>query len=383
MTGKILIVGASVRAAAQSARRAGLQPYAVDMFADQDLRALCPVQKVNAYPGGLVAAAQQHPPSPWMYTGAVENHPQTIATISLTRPLWGNGPQSVRAVRDPWRIAQSFSARRLPFPELRQIDEPLPPGEWICKPFRSGGGLSIRRVSHKPTDPHRRPSLATTHYLQRSLPGESIAAVYVGTDQRALSLGVTKQLVGDAYAGANEFAYVGSIGPLMLSLRQQQQVDEIGRCLVEEFGLTGLFGVDAILCGDEVWTVEVNPRYTASVEVLERALSVNSISLHASACAGKQLPDPAAVSAPQFHGKRIVYAHRSLAIGNALVDWAQQENATTIWPNVADIPAAGSSIRAGHPVCTVLASGESMAEVATILRDRTCQVLALVERAII
>ena len=38
MAGRILILGASARAAAASALRAGLEPFAIDLFADRDTR---------------------------------------------------------------------------------------------------------------------------------------------------------------------------------------------------------------------------------------------------------------------------------------------------------------------------------------------------------
>ena len=52
----LLIFGASVRAAAFSALRAGLQPWCADLFADADLRARCPTIRVPAevYPDGFL-----------------------------------------------------------------------------------------------------------------------------------------------------------------------------------------------------------------------------------------------------------------------------------------------------------------------------------------
>ena len=47
--------------------------------------------------------------------------------------------------------------------------------------------------------------------------------------------------------------------------------------LADRFELSGLFGVDFILDGDQVWTLEVNPRYTASVEIVERATGIHAI----------------------------------------------------------------------------------------------------------
>ncbi|NOX53525.1 MAG: hypothetical protein GXP27_03640, partial [Planctomycetes bacterium] len=74
----LLIVGASPRAAAQSARRAGLQPVCIASFEDEDLAATA---RTVAWPRNLkelIRLAESLPPGPWMYTGALENRPGLI-----------------------------------------------------------------------------------------------------------------------------------------------------------------------------------------------------------------------------------------------------------------------------------------------------------------
>src|SRR5262249_25634739 len=60
-------------------------------------------------------------------------------------------------------------------------------------------------------------------------------------------------------------------------------LDAIGRLLVKSLGLRGLFGVDFVLEGGRPWVVEVNPRYTASVEILELAGHRSFLREHAAA----------------------------------------------------------------------------------------------------
>ncbi len=65
-TETVLIVGASTRAAAFSARRAGLKPRCLDYFVDRDLMAICTVDRVEAQEGvaGLERLALGLPPGP-------------------------------------------------------------------------------------------------------------------------------------------------------------------------------------------------------------------------------------------------------------------------------------------------------------------------------
>jgi len=100
---KLLILGASARAAAQSALRAGCRRvWAADLFADADLRACAEVVQVRDYPHGLEAAISQAPDGPWMYTGALENHPRLVDRLARLHPLLGC-PGSVA----PWETSKS------------------------------------------------------------------------------------------------------------------------------------------------------------------------------------------------------------------------------------------------------------------------------------
>src|SRR5262245_15571854 len=100
MNRSLIIVGASVRAAAQSALRAGFKPWLADMFADADLAASGPVQRIEPYPSALTDIFRAAPDAPWIYTGALENYPELIEQLASLRPLWGNAAQALRQVRD-------------------------------------------------------------------------------------------------------------------------------------------------------------------------------------------------------------------------------------------------------------------------------------------
>src|SRR5262245_37770646 len=101
VTDRLLLFGASVRAAAFSALRAGLRPWCVDLFADADLSAICPCQALPPaeYPRGFLRACADGPPGPWMYTGGLENRPALVDALARLRPLWGNAGRVLRRAR--------------------------------------------------------------------------------------------------------------------------------------------------------------------------------------------------------------------------------------------------------------------------------------------
>ena len=127
----VIVVGASARAAAASARRAGFRPYGIDLFGDADLRAIAPVVRcpTDRYPHGLPDLLANAPAAPWFYAGGLENHPDLVAVMARLRPLWGNGPDALRRVRSPRALAAALAEAGVPGPEVRPADDP-PPTDW-------------------------------------------------------------------------------------------------------------------------------------------------------------------------------------------------------------------------------------------------------------
>lgn len=362
----LLIVGASARAAAFSLKRAGLLPLAADLFADLDLCRLCPTVKVEDYPQGIVQQTADLSTDGWIYTGALENYPEIVDRISQQRPLLGNAGCVLRRVRDPFAVAEAFLQADLPHPEVRSLSELTSREGWLQKPRRSCGGGKIQFVTGRTRNEKE---VDSSCYFQRFVEGEACSAVYLAANQRATLLGVSKQMIGVEWTGAEGFCYCGSIGPVSLEQEMQNRFLKIGNCLASDFELTGLFGVDAILADGEVWPVEVNPRYTASVEVLERALSLDAISMHVEACRDGRLSHEYRSADGAICGKAILFARNTITVTEEFIDWAERANAECCWPVVADVPHVGSRVEQGQPVTSVLAEGSNPEEVESYLRQ--------------
>src|SRR5262245_40265790 len=112
----LILCGASVRAAAYSALRAGFAIWCADRFRDADLVAICPEAIcVEDFPHGLPALLEQHgPPGPCVFTGVLENHPEIIAEIGKHHPVWGMSPEVLTAVRHPLELQQALAAGGFP-----------------------------------------------------------------------------------------------------------------------------------------------------------------------------------------------------------------------------------------------------------------------------
>jgi len=127
----LLIVGASVRSAAQAAARAGFEVTGIDQFNDRDLRGCAAVMRVRDFPNEIPRLARRVPRCHWMYTGGMENAPELVEAISRWHPLWGTGPAALRQVRDPWQLGHVLRRAGLLFPELRSEAPQQGCGQWL------------------------------------------------------------------------------------------------------------------------------------------------------------------------------------------------------------------------------------------------------------
>jgi len=368
----IAIVGASVRAAAASAVRAGYEVRAADVFADADLARVAQATAVSPYPQGLHDWLRRLDPQPlaWMYTGALENHPDLVDALAAVCRLWGNGGDTLRRVRSPWQLADALQQAGLQFPETRPSADGLPcDGSWLAKTCRGASGSGVRPWRGQPAVPR-----TTELVYQRRVPGVACSAVFVAAQGTAELLGVVKQLVGEDWLGAAAFQYCGAIGPWPVGASAQAEIVRIGRELAARFELVGVFGVDLVVDGDAVWTIEVNPRYPASAEVLDRTLGTNVVASHIEACRERHFAKFAPKNAHAQEGKAIMFAKVPLTISASFVDWALAlSQYSTGWPSISDIPRAHTQIPCGGPVATVFARGTNVEEIVAELKSRVAE----------
>jgi predicted ATP-grasp superfamily ATP-dependent carboligase len=361
----LLVVGASARAAAFSALRAGFAPACLDLYGDADLAAVAHAQRIDPYPEGIIAALADWHGAPAMYVGAIENEFAVIDALAARGPLLGNPREVVEEVRRPERLVEAFRELRLPCLEVCHSDQPPPrDGNWLIKPRHSGGG---RRIAIWEADT---PVLAEPCYFQQRVLGDAYSAVFVAPPDRTdvRFVGLTRQLVGLPVLNAAPFAWCGSAGPETLPVGIEHLVRRIGNYLSWKFGLCGLFGCDFIVDGDDVPRLtEVNPRYPASAEILEHVLCTALLRDHAAAF-GAELPAarPPVSSGVDALGKFVLFSDRDF-VAPAPAEWLQPAEwlHAGMWnqrPLVADVPPGGTRISVGQPICTVFTGGKTVAD---------------------
>lgn len=350
---RVLIAGVSTRAAAASAARAGFAVTALDAYGDLDqhpsVRALSLRRDFDStFTAHAAARASRTIDCDAVaYLSSFENHARAVGALAASgRALWGNSPEVLRRVRDPWRVAESLRARGLPVPALGGSGD----ARHLVKPLQSGGGHGVRIWSGTSAIPRG-------CYLQEQIEGIPASIVFVAARRCAVPLGISRQLVGESVFGASDFRYCGNVlaadGDELDSI--VGPACDLAQAIAHDFELVGVNGIDFIARDGVPYPIEINPRWSSSMELVERACGISMFGLHAAACARGELPAIDLIGLRR--GRR--------AIGKAIVFAREAGSApdTASWLNdatIADVPRPGERIERGHPICTVFAEGPTI-----------------------
>jgi uncharacterized protein len=342
---------------ADLARRDGQRVVAFDLFGDLDLRRSASRVVKRGGLTALVDAAVAEAPGAVVYGASLENHPALVARLAERHALLGNPSSTVRAVRDPAQLGAALGD--LPYPRTT-VTAPSS-GRWLRKPLRGGGGIRVRTW--------RGGALPAGTFLQERIDGIACSAAAVGDGKDAVVLGLTEQLVGRRAFGVRGHRWCGNlVPPRMPAGELLAQASAICSCLASAFVLRGLFGVDFMWDGERAWTVEVNPRPTASLEAIDAAHGVGVFDAHLRGCAG-ELPRVDAERSGAA-GKAVLFATEDVVVGDS-VRWLER--------GVRDVPHPGERIAAGRPICTVVTTAATPEDALAGLEEQAAWLRAELE----
>jgi predicted ATP-grasp superfamily ATP-dependent carboligase len=382
---RVLLAGVSTRAAAASAARAGFVVTALDAFGDfNPVPSVCvkSLPRDFGVPFSATAAARtarRIDCDTVAYLSNFENHPRAVHALASGRLLWGNPPSVLRRVRDPVLLSEALRRRGCSAPEVRrdigaaEFDRVTADSRrWLLKPIASGGGRSVQHWDGgigPSIRSDRQTRVRPDTYLQEFVEGTPGSVVFVAAGRRMVPLGISRQLVGEHAFGADGYRYCGNILAVNDDWDETEFVSRscnLVRAVVEEFDLVGVNGIDFMARNGLPSAIEVNPRWCASMELVERAHEISVFGMHADACATGTLPEFDFTRSPRLSGaigKAVVFAKRSVVVGDTR-SWLEDDT-------VQDVPRPGERIAVGQPICTVFARGRDA---------ETCR-MALVRRA--
>lgn len=385
MTQRVVIAGVSARGMAESAVRAGYTVVAFDAYADLDLTAIADTRQVTPYSARAAATAARRgvpPPSNGAarhngaardtvgpdavghdavcYVSNFENHPGALRQLSRGRELWGNSPATIASARSPRGWTQALVDAGITVPRIRTTP-PRPGtadarGRWMLKPRRSGGGHGVQ--AWQPGMPVPR-----GYVLQERIAGTAGSILFAANRRRAVPIAITRQLIGERPFGAPSFRYCGNIlaparDPVWgVDTPLWRQAVAIAAAATRAFGLSGVNGIDFIVRRGHPVPIEINPRFTAAMELAERRDGISIFGAHVAGCTrllSGYLPLRTRDHGTGAAGKAIVFARHALTVGRAASRWVAGEN-------VRDVPRPGSPVPSGAPICSVFAEAPTAA----------------------
>ena len=292
--------------------------------------------------------------------GGLENRPALLRLLARGGGLLGSPPRAIAAVRDPATLFSFLRSAGLPHAPISFETPPRARGRrWLLKRRRSAGGGGVRAA---PPGARRRPG----EHFQQWIDGRAGSAAFVAWRDGAALLGVSEALGPGEMPGAPGFRYAGSLlGPpgALLDEDAMRELERAASLLTRRFGLLGLNGFDFIVDRGVPRLIEVNPRWTASMELYEERSGRNLFDLHLAALAGGT-PDghrPRAAGAPRFLAKGILYATGEVTAPEPSLLEAL---------GARDRPRAGERFLPGQPICTLLAEGTDRGDCLRVLRAR-------------
>jgi predicted ATP-grasp superfamily ATP-dependent carboligase len=361
----IVLLGASVRAAAESAHAAGFAPIAVDQFGDRETRAVSTWLPLN--PDQLIRSVAEavnlvEPPPPIAFGGGLRGGYEALCDAAFG--FFSATPQRFQQSDDPCWLHRVAAAAGIHFPETIRwpdgVDDKPPLAaprdrttrgdagtRWLVKQRCSCGGLGVTRLETSP--PGNTPA-----DLQRRVPGRVFGISYIGNGSRALLVGACRLI--RKRLGKLPYVFAGAVGPIRLPRESIDRLERLGAIVANALRLDGPFNADVVLDGQSITLLEVNPRYTASMELLERAWSDRD-----------RHPRSVFEPFPQWAHrtedqntewrfgdawiKRVVFAEQERNIDPDRLDERVRDQRVIL----TDVPNAPMRVRVGHPIATLIA----------------------------
>ncbi|MDH5391027.1 MAG: ATP-grasp domain-containing protein [Candidatus Bathyarchaeota archaeon] len=394
----ILVIGMDVVSLATSATKAGYKVYTVDYFGDQDLKRVCHESlsivkqtlgvtcgqlSTNFSPEALLQLTmgllKKNTIDVTLLSTGLDDSPDVLFELNDMIPILGNRPHVIKRIRDKMKFFQELERLEIPHPETamaenfeearkkaKDIGYPV-----LVKPSKGFGGVGIRKAQgpKELKQAFQHASLIDEKVLiQEYISGTPASVSLISSNNETITLTLNEQLLGVNELGQEEpFGYCGNVVPLVTTRSVMNRCKNTAERITSHFGLIGSNGIDFVISKEGIpYVVEVNPRFQATLECVERVLGINMVEAHMKACLQGILP---------------IIVKKTAVFCTRLILFAPQRSIIpdfSVFEEVRDIPIPEVIIEKGEPVCSIVREGadrNSSLRKARIIAESICKSL--------
>jgi len=383
---------------ATSATKAGYKVYTVDYFGDQDLKRVCHESlsivkqtlgvtcgqlSTNFNPEALLQLTmgllKKNTIDVTLLSTGLDDSPDVLFELNDMIPILGNCPHVIKRIRDKMKFFQELERLEIPHPETamaenfeearkkaKDIGYPV-----LVKPSKGFGGVGIRKAQgpKELKQAFQHASLIDEKVLiQEYISGTPASVSLISSNNETITLTLNEQLLGVNELGQEEpFGYCGNVVPLVTTRSVMNRCKNTTERITSHFGLIGSNGIDFVISKEGIpYVVEVNPRFQATLECVERVLGINMVEAHMKACLQGILP---------------IIVKKTAVFCTRLILFAPQRSIIpdlSVFEEVRDIPIPEVIIEKGEPVCSIVREGadrNSSLRKARIIAELICKSL--------
>jgi predicted ATP-grasp superfamily ATP-dependent carboligase len=186
-------------------------------------------------------------------------------------------------------------------------------------------------------------------------------------------LGTAVQLAGTSWLNAPGFHYCGNLLADTVNPADVARLEHLGTTLTQRCQLRGLWGLDYLRTEtNELVCLEVNPRYTAAVELYEQASGEPLLHWHRLAGTDETWKAPPAPPRHSTAAKAILYTTAAVWVPWD-VNWTQLLSTGC---QLSDLPHGGEIIPAGMPLLSLVATSPSIVQAECVLKESVMELQA-------
>ncbi len=386
---QILTFGFSCRALVQCAHSEGFEVTTFDRCGDADTRAFSKrFQLLSPDVPYFEQVMNQIDVEQYKYilfSGGIESDlSQLHPTLQSNRPAFLNLPWSeMRSLRN-WELWAEKAG--LLFPETRPLqtdteyETSVESSRYLIKDLKSAGGLSVAWYDH--AFPH-----TDARYVQQYIEGSVFGVTFLTAPSFGMAVGCAEAWPNRQHPWG-PFVFHGCIGPTSLHREEWECMDFFAEVVNQSTNWSGIWGADFIRSDHGIYLLEINPRWTSSMELIASGLNVPLIQLHCKAkdsieneearidliAISEKLRDRRRSNTKRI-GKRIMYAdtHRECRT-DLLNAWRQEGWRSTPLEDdrvqYADIPYEPTMFEPGFPICSLFSSGDCNSSLISYLDEQ-------------